>query len=78
MDTLCMDTLLELNVGFEYQGIQHQKPIEFFGGEEGFKKRKELDSKKKQLCDKNNCKLIYVFPEDTEEEVNSKIESVKK
>ena len=46
-------------VGIEYQGLQHFKPIEFFGGEESFKKVVERDKRKMDLCNKNNVQLIY-------------------
>ena len=48
----------ELNIAIEYQGIQHYKPIDYFGGDEGFKHRQELDTRKKQLTADNNIKLI--------------------
>lgn len=48
----------EFNLAFEYQGQQHYKPIVFFGGEESFKKRLELDNRKKRLCEENNVTLI--------------------
>ncbi len=51
------------NIGIEYQGDQHQKPIEYFGGEEGLQKRLELDERKEKLCKENNCTLIYVYPD---------------
>lgn len=47
------------NIAIEYQGIQHYKPVDFFGGEETFEKNKERDIKKESLCKKNNCYLIY-------------------
>lgn len=50
----------ELNVGIEYQGAQHYEPIDFFGGEEAFKKNIERDKIKSELCATNKCKLIYV------------------
>ena len=50
------------NIGIEYQGLQHDVPIEFFGGEDAFKKTKERDAKKKRLCKENNCILIEVRP----------------
>lgn len=40
------------NIGIEYQGIQHQRPVDIFGGEEGFKYRQELDKKKKIMSKK--------------------------
>jgi hypothetical protein len=54
----------ELNIAIGYQGIQHQKPIDFFGGEQAFIKNQERDYRKKQLCIENNCNIFYVFPED--------------
>jgi hypothetical protein len=54
----------DLNIAIEYQGTQHQKPVEYFGGEEAFKKGRERDEKKKRLCEENGCKLFYVYPED--------------
>jgi len=64
----------EINVGVEYQGKQHQEPVEFFGGIEGFKKIQERDAKKKRLCEENNCTLIYVYPDESDEVVDKKIE----
>lgn len=51
-----------LSVGVEYQGPQHDFPVEYFGGEEAFKKTKQRDAKKKKLCSENNISLIYVRP----------------
>lgn len=48
----------QLFIGIEYQGIQHYEPVAFFGGEEGLKKRKELDDRKRRLCLANHVKLI--------------------
>lgn len=50
----------KLNIAIEYQGLQHYEPIDFFGGEEAFYKNKERDLRKKKLCIKNDCYLIYV------------------
>lgn len=47
-----------LNIGIEYQGLQHYKPIPIFGGEEGFKHRIKLDKQKAKLCQENGVKLI--------------------
>ena len=54
----------DLNIAIEYQGTQHQKPVEYFGGEEAFIKGKERDERKKKLCVENGCKLFYVYPDD--------------
>lgn len=50
----------EYKIAIEYQGAQHYEPIDFFGGQEAFEKTVERDKRKKQLCEKNNCILIYV------------------
>lgn len=44
----------------EYQGEQHFRPVEIFGGEESFKITKENDLKKKQYCKDNNITLIEI------------------
>ena len=48
-----------LNIGIEYQGTQHFKPIEHWGGKETFKRTCERDRRKKKLCNQNQVKLIY-------------------
>ena len=52
--------LPNLNCCIEFQGKQHYVPVKFFGGEEGFRKRKKNDKIKKQYCIKNNIYLIEV------------------
>lgn len=47
-------------IGIEYQGKQHDEPIEFFGGEESFIKNQERDRRKKKLFKENNSTLIEV------------------
>ena len=49
-----------VKIAVEYQGLQHFQPVDYFGGEEGFKKNKERDERKKSICDKNGCVLLYV------------------
>ena len=51
--------LPQYNIGIECQGLQHFEQIEFFGGEEGFKKRNENDALKKNLCNQHGIKLLY-------------------
>ena len=50
--------LPELNICIEYNGIQHYKPIEFFGGEENFVEQLKRDKIKKKFCKRNNIELI--------------------
>ncbi|MBO6254826.1 MAG: hypothetical protein J6O49_14465 [Bacteroidaceae bacterium] len=58
-----------VNIGIECQGLQHFKPINYFGGIEGFKKRVKLDKLKKELCDANGINLLYYSDENIDESV---------
>ena len=51
--------LPDYNVGVECQGIQHFEPVDYFGGDKGFKKVLERDKRKKELCEKHDIKLLY-------------------
>jgi len=46
-------------IAIEYQGIQHYKPIKYWGGESALKRCKERDAKKKRICKANDIKLVY-------------------
>lgn len=50
----------EKKIGFEYQGQQHYKPVEAWGGEEALVKVQERDKRKKELCEDLQVKLIEV------------------
>jgi hypothetical protein len=63
------------NIGIEFQGDQHFYPIEYFGGVSSFIKNQERDKNKKQLCEQNNCHLIYVNPGYDKTEVIAKVEA---
>lgn len=52
--------LNELNILIEFQGIQHYKPIEIFGGEKAFIKQQEHDKRKREYAKNNNIKLIEI------------------
>ena len=52
--------LPELNICIEYDGEQHFKPIDFFGGVETFEKLKINDNIKNTYCISNNIKLIRI------------------
>lgn len=54
-----------LRTAIEYQGVQHYRPVEFFGGEEAHLQRLELDLVKRQLCEENQVRLIE-WPYDVE------------
>jgi hypothetical protein len=66
----------ELNIAFEYNGIQHYEYVPFFHNNdpERFESQKERDRKKYRLCRENNINLIiipyqysYKNPEELEE-----------
>jgi hypothetical protein len=44
----------------EYQGLQHYKPYDRFGGEQLFEKIKTRDQIKKEYCIKNNIEFIEI------------------
>ncbi len=64
-----------LQIGIEYQGIQHYKPIKHWGGEESFAIRRANDIRKKNLCQQHGTKLIEFsyLEEITEELVTQKL-----
>ncbi len=65
--------LPKYKIGVEYQGKQHDEPVEFFGGEEAFRKNQERDNIKKELFKKNNSTLIEVRPNYNIDEVIKEI-----
>ena len=68
-----------LNIAIEYQGKQHYEPVEFFGGQDAFKKNVKRDALKLKKSKNNNCTLIYVNPGyDLEEVVNEIKDSINK
>jgi len=52
--------LPENNITIEYDGIQHFKAIDFFGGEKGLKKIKTNDRLKNKYCKDNNIKIFRI------------------
>ena len=76
--------LPKYNIGIECQGGQHFKVVDHFGGEEGFKQRKELDERKRKLCDENGVNLLYYsnlgidYPYYVIESKDELLESIKK
>jgi hypothetical protein len=51
--------LPEYKLVIEAHGLQHFKPIDYFGGEEGFKKGRVRDERKYNECAKRGIKVIY-------------------
>lgn len=50
----------KINIAIEYDGKQHFKPINYFGGIRGFKNIRKHDLMKDQYCDDNNINLIRI------------------
>lgn len=62
----------ELNICIEYDGEQHFKAVDHFGGEEGLKIRQFHDQIKTNYCKHNNIPLIRIkYDENIEEKLNS-------
>ncbi|MBD3327910.1 hypothetical protein GF340_01250 [Candidatus Peregrinibacteria bacterium] len=47
-------------IGIEYQGLQHKKPVEYFGGTSAFEEQQKRDRRKKMLCTRNRVEILYV------------------
>jgi len=55
----CYDTGKQLRaIAIEFDGLQHEKPISIFGGEDSFKYQIERDKIKNRYCKKHNIYLI--------------------
>ena len=52
--------LLKYNLLIEYDGIQHFKQSDFFGGTKGFESYKKRDRIKNEYADKNNIPLLRI------------------
>ena len=48
------------NICIEYDGEQHFRIVDYFGGEDGFKQRKNNDEIKNQYCKNNNIHLLRI------------------
>ena len=50
----------ELKIAVEYQGEQHERPVEYFGGEAAFADQQERDKRKRKLSVENGVTLFAV------------------
>lgn len=66
----------KFKIALEYQGEQHNRPIDYFGGEEKFKENQARDQRKKKISLENDVKLIYVMPEYNIYEIIKKISNI--
>ena len=57
--------LPDTNTVIEYNGEQHYKPIDFYGGEDNYTVSRERDEIKRQYCEDNDINYIVIrFDED--------------
>mgnify|MGYP002706397169 FL=1 len=59
----------ESRIGIEYQGEQHYKAVDIWGGEVGLRKNKKRDLQKKKICAENKVILLewsYQIPVNNE------------
>jgi len=60
------------NICVEFDGEQHYKPIEYFGGKKMFELRVKHDNIKNGYCQRNNIELLRIpYYEDVEEKLNN-------
>lgn len=60
-----------LNIAIEYNGHQHYMPIKYFGGELAYQKTLEKDDLKRQKCKNNDCLLLELKYNYTNEDFNN-------
>lgn len=58
--------LPDYNMCIEFQGIQHYKPVEIFGGLKKFKEQQINDNIKRKYCKNNNIYLLEISYKDIE------------
>ena len=56
----------QLNLLVEYQGEQHCRPIDYFGGQEYFEIQQEHDRRKREYAKQNNIELLEIWYYDFE------------
>jgi len=67
-----------VKIAVEYQGIQHDEPVDFFGGEDSFKANQKRDAMKRAKCQQNGVSLIEVRPGYDFDELVTQINSLVK
>ncbi len=66
------------NVLIEFQGIQHEKPVDVFGGQTQFEKQQEHDKRKRDYAKHNNINLLEIWYYDIDNISNIISEYLKK
>ena len=57
----CDFFLNEHNIVVECQGEQHERPIDYFGGEKQFAIQQEHDRRKREFAKDRNIKLLDIW-----------------
>ncbi|MBR2652904.1 hypothetical protein IKD56_06345 [bacterium] len=66
-----------LNLLIEYQGEQHKKPIDYFGGVETFERQKIHDKLKREYAIKNNYNFLEIwYYDDLKEKLKQTLNSI--
>lgn len=63
----------KLNLLIEYDGIQHFKPVKYFGGDANLVKNQKNDTIKNKFCEDNNIPLLRISYND---KINKKLKEV--
>lgn len=66
------------NIAIEYNGKQHYTPIKYFGGEIEFNKTINRDNIKKEKCTLNNCTLLQIKYDYTDEDYQNLVKTIHK
>lgn len=69
--------LPEWMIGIEYQGLQHDQPVDHFGGEEAFLATQKRDAEKRKKAKRLRIKLIEVRPGDDFDQVVASIRKAR-
>ncbi|MFA5586210.1 MAG: hypothetical protein WDA02_06645 [Saccharofermentanales bacterium] len=69
--------LTDYNICIEFDGLQHFKPFELWGGEMEFKNIQRRDQIKNEYCSKNNIKLFRIkYDENINDRMNDIIKNL--
>lgn len=69
--------LPDYDIILEYQGEQHFHPIDFFGGEETFKKQVLYDNYKRQFFKEKMIEISYLDYNNIEQKINDLLKTLK-
>lgn len=67
----------DYNIAIEYDGLQHFKPIAYWGGEEALLSTQERDQIKAKLCAQNDCVLFRIAYNYTDQDFSDLITNIK-